>query len=104
MLNKLEDYGYNFQIKSIVLYMTDNDFTAQVLDILDPTAYQSESTKWIAKHCKDYYTEYKKTINFESFKIKVLIGGLQFDFISFQHFFILDYSLVLFLLNCSTTV
>lgn len=71
MLNKLEDYGYNFQIKSIVLYMTDNDFTAQVLDILDPAAYQSESTKWIAKHCKDYYTEYKKTINFESFKIKV---------------------------------
>ena len=37
--------------------MTDNDFTAQVLDILDPAAYQSESTKWIAKHCKDYYTE-----------------------------------------------
>ena len=71
MINKLEDYGYNFQIKSIVLFITDNDFTAQVLDILDPQAYQSESTKWIVERCRNYYGKYKKTINFETFKIKV---------------------------------
>ena len=32
-----------------------------------------------------YYCNRK--VGAESFKVKVLIGGLQFDFISFKHFF-----------------
>jgi replicative DNA helicase len=71
MINKLSDYGYSFQVKSIVLYLTDNDFTAQILDVLDSDSYQSESLKWIAKQCKDYFEQYKKNIKFEVFKIKV---------------------------------
>ena len=71
MINKLSDYGYNFQVKSIVLYLNDNDFTAQILDVLDWDAYQSESLKWIVKQCKEYFEQYKKNIKFEVFKIKV---------------------------------
>jgi len=33
-----------------------------------------------------YYCSRK--VGAESFKVKVLIGGLQFDFISFKHFFL----------------
>ena len=70
-MNKLSDYGRSFQVKSVVLYMTDNDFIAQVIDILDPKSYQSESLQWIVAQCKDYFLQYKKTISFDTFKIKV---------------------------------
>lgn len=70
-MNKLSDYGRSFQLKSIVLYMTDNDFTAQVLDILEHKSYQSESLQWIVERCKDYFVKYKKTISFDAFKIEV---------------------------------
>ena len=70
-MNKLSDYGRSFQIKSIVLYMTDNEFTAQIIDILDSKSYQSESLQWIVEQSKQYFLKYKKTISFDAFKIKV---------------------------------
>ena len=78
-MNKLSDYGRSFQIKSIVLYMTDNEFTAQIIDILDSKSYQSESLQWITEQCKQYFLKYKKTISFDAFKIKV--SELQSDIV-----------------------
>ncbi len=70
-MNKLSDDGRSFQIKSIVLYMTDNDFTAQIIDILEHKSYQSESLQWIVQQCKDYFMKYKKPISFDAFKIEI---------------------------------
>ena len=30
-----------------------------LLDILDEKAYDNEGMKWIVKHCKEYFVEYK---------------------------------------------
>ena len=70
-MNKLSDYGRSFQIKSIVLYMTDKDFVAQVIDILDYKSYSSESLQWIVQQSKEYFLQYKNTISFDAYKIKV---------------------------------
>ena len=70
MINNLSQFGHNFQIKSIVCFMTKLDFMEQVFDILDEKYYDGEAKKWIVKQCKHYFVEYKKLITFDVFKIK----------------------------------
>ena len=49
--------------------MTKPNFIEQVFDILDETHYDGDAMQWIVKHCKDYFTEYNKSItNLESLK------------------------------------
>ena len=38
MVNKITDFGYNFQIKTIVCLMRDVKFIEQIHDILDEVA------------------------------------------------------------------
>jgi len=70
MTDRLQEFGHNFQIKSIVCLMTKPNFIEQVIDILDEKAYDNEGMKWIVKHCKEYFVEYKKTITLDVFKVK----------------------------------
>ena len=70
MTDRLQEFGHNFQIKSIVCLMTKTNFIEQVLDILDEKAYDNEGMKWIVKHCKEYFVEYKKPITLDVFKVK----------------------------------
>ena len=71
MINRLSDFGHNFQIKSVGLYLSDKEFLATVHDILDFDCYESESMRWIVKHCKEYFDQYKNTITLDVFKVKV---------------------------------
>jgi len=71
MTNRLQEFGHNFQIKSIVCLMNKPNFIEQVIDILDESHYESESLKWIVKECKKYFNEYKKPITLDVFKVKV---------------------------------
>ena len=49
MVNKITDFGYNFQIKTIVCLMRDVKFIEQIHDILDEKHFDNEAIKWIVK-------------------------------------------------------
>ena len=70
MINKITDFGYNFQIKTIVCLMKDVKFIEQIHDILDEKHFDNEAIKWIIKNCRSYYDDYKKNITLDVFKIK----------------------------------
>ncbi len=69
--SRLQEFGHNFQIKSIVCLMTKPNFIEQVIDILDESQYDSDALKWVVKECKKYFNEYKKPITLDVFKVKV---------------------------------
>ena len=70
MINKLIDFGHSFQIKLVVSLMTNITFLEQIQDILDEKHFDNDGLKWIINHCKEYHREYKKTITFDTFKVK----------------------------------
>jgi len=69
-MDKLQDFGHTFQIKSIASLMKNQTFLEQIHDILDEKHYDSDSLKWIVKECKKYYDEYRKCITLDVFKVK----------------------------------
>ena len=69
-MDKLQDFGHTFQIKSIASLMKNQSFLEQIHDILDEKHYDSDSLKWIVKECKKYYDEYRKCITLDVFKVK----------------------------------
>ncbi len=71
MTDRLQEFGHNFQIKSIVCLMTKTNFIEQIIDILDESHYESDSLKWIVKESKDYFNKYKKPITLDVFKVSV---------------------------------
>ena len=70
MVNKITDFGYNFQVKTIVCLMRDVKFIEQIHDILDEKHFDNEAIKWIVKNCKEYYNDYKTNVTMDVFKIK----------------------------------
>ena len=69
-MDKLTDFGYTFQIKSIASLMKNQTFLEQIHDILDEKHFDSDGLKWIVKECKKYYDEYRKCITLDVFKVK----------------------------------
>ena len=58
MTDRLQEFGHNFQIKSVVCLMTKPNFIEQIIDILDESHYDNDSLKWIVKESKEYFTKY----------------------------------------------
>ena len=71
MTDRLQEFGHNFQIKSVVCLMTKPNFIEQIIDILDESHYDNDSLKWIVKKCKSYFNDYKKPITLDVFKVEV---------------------------------
>ena len=69
-MDKLQDFGHTFQIKSIASLMKNQSFLEQIHDILDEKNYDSDSLKWVVKECKNYFDEYRKCITLDVFKVK----------------------------------
>ena len=69
-MDKLQEFGHTFQVKSIASLMTNQTFLEQIHDILDEKHYDSDSLKWIIKECKNYFDEYRKCITLDVFKVK----------------------------------
>ena len=70
-MDKLQEFGHTFQVKSIASLLANQTFLEQVHDILDEKHYDSDSLKWVVKECKKYFDEYKKCITLDVFKVKV---------------------------------
>ena len=69
-MDKLNEFGHTFQVKSIASLMKNQTFLEQIHDILDEKHYDSDSLKWLVKECKNYYDEYRKCITLDVFKVK----------------------------------
>lgn len=71
MVNKLSDFGYNFQIKLIAALFTDKNFLQQISDILEPAFFESESTQYIVKCVKSHIAQFKTQPTMEVMKVKI---------------------------------
>jgi replicative DNA helicase len=71
MADKLTNFGYSFQIKTISSLLTDKAFLQQVSDILLPEFFDSEATQWIVQTTVQYFQDYKTPPTLDVFKIKV---------------------------------
>tara|TARA_A100001201_G_scaffold6509_1_gene10781 strand:- start:341 stop:1693 length:1353 start_codon:yes stop_codon:yes gene_type:complete len=69
-MDKLNEFGHTFQVKSIASLMKNQTFLEQIHDILEEKHYDSDSLKWIVKECKNYFEEYRKCITLDVFKVK----------------------------------
>tara|TARA_Y100000592_G_scaffold10630_1_gene15043 strand:- start:850 stop:2202 length:1353 start_codon:yes stop_codon:yes gene_type:complete len=69
-MDKLNEFGHTFQVKSIASLMKNQTFLEQIHDILEEKHYDNDSLKWIVKECKNYFDEYKKCITLDVFKVK----------------------------------
>lgn len=67
-LDYLALYGKSFQIKVITALLTDKSFLAQVVDILDSSHFESDSSKLIVDIIKNYYLTYKSCPTLDVFK------------------------------------
>ena len=53
MSENLVQYGTSFQSKIITSLMLDNKFTKQIVDILEVSYFDTDSTKYLIKNIKD---------------------------------------------------
>jgi hypothetical protein len=70
-MNKLEQYGHSFQVKTLGCLVNDREFLQQVSDIVLPEYFDSEANKWVVKTTLKYFDEFKTTPTMEVFKVEL---------------------------------
>ena len=70
-MSKLEQYGHNFQIKTLSSLLKDKEFLQQVADIVSPDFFDNEANKWIISKTLEYFNEFRTTPTMEVFKVEV---------------------------------
>ena len=70
-MSKLEQYGHNFQIKTLSSLIKDKEFLQQVADIVSPDFFDNEANKWIISKTLEYFNEFRTTPTMEVFKVEV---------------------------------
>lgn len=70
-MDKISQYGSNFQLKTLRALVDDFEFLQQIIDILKPDYYETDSSKWVVKKIIKYFNEYKSTPTLDYFKIEV---------------------------------
>lgn len=71
MVNKLSDYGYNFQLKLIISLITDYSFLQQVIDVLETSFFESEANAEIVRFIKNYFLEFNSVPTLEVLSVKI---------------------------------
>jgi len=69
--DKLSNFGYSFQCKLIASLFKDRAFLQQIIDILDPSYFESEANISIVQNIKDYFIEYKSPPTMEVMSVKI---------------------------------
>ena len=68
MSETLVKFGTSFQSKIIASLLSDKKFIQTIIDILNPSMFDSDSNKWLVKNIQDYFFEYKKQPTLEVLK------------------------------------
>jgi len=71
MREKLSEYGYSFQCKLIATLFKDRAFLQQIIDILEPSHFESEANIAIVEIIREYFYTYKQAPTIEVMSIKV---------------------------------
>ncbi len=71
MREKLSEYGYSFQCKLIATLFKDRAFLQQIIDILEPSHFESEANTTIVEIIREYFYEYKQAPTIEVMSVKV---------------------------------
>ena len=71
MSETLVKFGTSFQSKIIASLLSDKKFIQTIMDIINPSMFDSDSNKWLVKHIQEYYFEYKKQPTLEVLKCGV---------------------------------
>lgn len=71
MVDRLDGYGYNFQIKIITCLLKDRAFLHQVSDVLSPNYFESEATNWVVRTILNYWNDYKNSPTLEVLKVEI---------------------------------
>ena len=64
-------FGPTFQSKVISSLLSDNKFIQTISDILEPSYFDSDANKWLAKEISKYFMEFRKAPTLEVLKIKI---------------------------------
>ena len=71
MSESLIQYGTSFQNKLISSLITDSKFIQTIVDILEISYFDSDSSKFLIKSIKDYFKKYKTTPTMEAMKVMI---------------------------------
>lgn len=70
-LQKLEEYGSDFQIKVISSLLTHKEFLVNIHDLLNYDDFGSQAMKWIIREILKYYDKYHTTPSMEVLKVEL---------------------------------
>jgi len=71
MTDKLSEYGYGFQVKTIAALFTDRSFLQQIADIIRPDYFESDANSWLLEVTLQHFHEYKMPPSKDVLKVKV---------------------------------
>jgi replicative DNA helicase len=71
MTDKLNEYGWGFQVKVIAAMFTDRIFLQQIADIIRPEYFESEANIWLLDVILDHFKEYKTPPTKDVLKVRV---------------------------------
>lgn len=70
-VDKISDFGPEFQSKLIVSLIRDGSFLAQSLDVLNPNYFDSDGSQWICNKIIEYYSQYRENPTLEYFRAEI---------------------------------
>lgn len=71
MVDSLNEFGYEFQTKILSSLITDQEFTSQIYDKLNPNYFENKSLSWLVEQTFKYFDEYKTLPTLEVFKVQI---------------------------------
>ena len=71
MTDKLNEYGWGFQVKVVAAMFTDRIFLQQIADIIRPEYFESEANIWLLDVILDHFKEYKTPPTKDVLKVRV---------------------------------
>lgn len=71
MTDKLNEYGWSFQVKAIAAMFQDRSFLQQIVDIILPEYFESDANIWILDVVIEHFYEYKTPPTKDVLKVKL---------------------------------
>lgn len=71
MTDKLTEYGWGFQVKTISAMFVDRVFLQQIADIILPEYFESDANVWLLDVILNHFKEYKTPPSKDVLKVKV---------------------------------
>lgn len=71
IIDDIQRYDTNFQIKCISCILSDQSFIERIYDILDVNFFENDAQRWIVSTTVEYFLQYKTLPTLDVFKIKI---------------------------------